>query len=260
MAAAGGATQLQQLVDALRATKDANTNLEGARMATYRRVCSATPQPRRRAASCLPPSTLTHPPLRPASARPPPPPGLRAFRRLLRRPAPAAALLRAYLAASPGWQELHAVWDAQQGAKSPAVALELLQLLHDLLRFEPPTPDAPESDDEPESEATAARRGGGGAGDEDGRAGEEGEERAGEGGGGARAISDALDGLARAILQRRLKAIYFNLSSGARLGRVLGSAARAGAPLPLFHCRPAAAEGAPGSAGLRRRQAGCQSS
>lgn len=128
---------------------------------------------------------------------------LKDFRRLLRRPQAAARLLSAYLAASPGWQELHALWDAQPAAKAPAAALELLQLLHDLLRFEPP------------AEAEAAMEDDGGGEEQDG-------DDEGEGGAAAAAaraaatIRAAQDALARSLLQRRLKALYFNLSSDAR--------------------------------------------
>lgn len=200
-AAGGGATPeaaVSKLIDALRATKDAGTCLDGgcidltalacSRGARARRLSRAGPTQR----ACFDRQAPLPLRTRPSLA------GLRAFRRHLRG-RDAAPLLRGYLARSPAWQELHAVWDAQAAAKSPAAALELLQLLHDLLRYAPPSP-------------------GDAAGDDAGDDGDDGD-TGGVAGGWRGALSAAQDALARSILQRRLKALYFNLSSGGRMGQ-----------------------------------------
>jgi hypothetical protein len=104
--------------------------------------------------------------------------GLQGLRRQLLRPKPAADLLLAELfAASPHFQELHAIWEVQVSAKDLLVALELCSLCTTLLRYRP----------SPSCSSNVKQ-----------------------------AIQQGQDHLAASILQKRLKAIYFHLSSSNR--------------------------------------------
>ncbi|WIA15406.1 hypothetical protein OEZ85_002062 [Tetradesmus obliquus] len=104
--------------------------------------------------------------------------GLLALRRQLHRSRPASdQLLCAYLQQSPACSELQAIWDVQVTAKEPKVTLELLGCLAALLAYSPSS----------SCEAAARQR-----------------------------ITTGLDLLAGAILQRRLKQVYFLLSSNNR--------------------------------------------
>ncbi|WIA35617.1 hypothetical protein OEZ86_004035 [Tetradesmus obliquus] len=104
--------------------------------------------------------------------------GLLALRRQLHRSRPASdQLLCAYLQQSPACSELQAIWDVQVTAKEPKVTLELLGCLAALLAYSP------------SSSCHAAAR---------------------------QRITTGLDLLAGAILQRRLKQVYFLLSSNNR--------------------------------------------
>jgi hypothetical protein len=221
-AGAAAAAAAGRIVDALRATRDAPTLISGAphapAAAARTRPWTARPGSRlhRRAAPCGTPGPRRARPRRPpATPRCPPSPatGLRQLRRQLRGPRPAAArALAALLRASPGWGELQGAWDAAARAGAPAaLPLELLQAVHDLLRFDPGGADAD---------------GGGGGGASNSESEQDAEEQGSGGGGGrsarAREIAAAQDALARSVLQRRLKSLYFNLSSGACLAAVGG--------------------------------------
>ncbi len=104
--------------------------------------------------------------------------GLQTFRQYLHGPA-ASHALDSYLAVSPQSAELQALWDAQLSAKHADVLLELLGLVSDLLAFRP------SSDLGAKQEAGTVQH-----------------------------IVTALDALAGSVLQRRLKSLYFNLTSG----------------------------------------------
>jgi hypothetical protein len=102
-----------------------------------------------------------------------------AFRRQLCRPRPAAdAFLSAYLSASPTCQEFHAVYESQVSAKDLKVTLELLAASAALLQYQP------------SSSCPAEQK---------------------------QLVQEAQDAFAAAIIQRRLKSLYFHLSSGNRL-------------------------------------------
>lgn len=66
--------------------------------------------------------------------------GLQALRRQLSRSRPVAdQLLAAFIAASPGFSELHGIWDVQVSAKDLKTALELLHASTAVLRYRPST-------------------------------------------------------------------------------------------------------------------------
>jgi hypothetical protein len=103
---------------------------------------------------------------------------LQELRRQLLRSRPAAdQLLADFLAGSPQCAELHAIWEAQVSAKDLVVALELCSLCATIIRYRPRP-----------SCSTQLRQ----------------------------QIVQGQDHLAASILQRRLKAVYFHLSSGNR--------------------------------------------
>lgn len=105
--------------------------------------------------------------------------GLQSLRRQLSgRPRPAAdELLCGLLAASPDWQLLHGVWEAQASARDTPTSLELQSCCAALLRYTP------------SARAAVSQRA---------------------------ALTGGLDALALSLLRRRLRQLYFALSSGSR--------------------------------------------
>ena len=125
---------------------------------------------------------------------------LQAFRKQLRSSSSAVTFLISYVAASPQWQELQAIWETQLSLKDLKVTVELLALLADILSLQQP----PQGDT-----AAAPAAGHAAAGDA--------EAAAGTSSGSWQQLSLSVDDLATSIINRRLKALYFNLSSGRRL-------------------------------------------
>lgn len=104
--------------------------------------------------------------------------GLQGLRRELLRSRPAADFLLAdFFATSPNCQELHAIWEVQVSAKDLIVALELCSLCTTILRYRP----------SPSCSSTLKQQ-----------------------------IQHAQDQLASSLIQRRLKAVYFHLTSSNR--------------------------------------------
>jgi hypothetical protein len=104
--------------------------------------------------------------------------GLQGLRRELLRSRPAAdQLLADFFTTSPSCHELHAIWEVQVSAKDLIVALELCSLCTTILRYRP----------SPSCSSTLRQQ-----------------------------ILHAQDHLASSLIQRRLKAVYFHLSSSNR--------------------------------------------
>eukprot|EP00887_Chlorella_sp_A99_P003671 scaffold7.g3671.t1 len=157
--------------------------------------------------------------------------GLNQFRRALRAGggdgggrAGAMRFLLAYLRHSPAWEELHGIWDAQLTLQHYQITITLLLALADCLEL---------------AGEAAALAAAGGEGAAPGEADGEGERLPS-----AEAAQLAAAGgtLAASILHRRLKAIYFLLSSEAR-----GKATAAQLLLAALAGAPAATGGASGS-------------
>jgi hypothetical protein len=109
--------------------------------------------------------------------------GIKNFRRGLARKQ-GAELLREYLAASPDFPELWAIWDAQITLQQQPIIVELLGLMTDLLRTKPPP-----AGQEPAGHAVEH-------GDDD--------------------AQQRLDELAHRLLKQKMKAVYFHLTSDSR--------------------------------------------
>jgi hypothetical protein len=138
----------------------------------------------------------------------------------------ALPFLLSYLGHSPQWQELQSIWDTQLSVKDLKVTVELLALLTDILSLQPPpaghTASAVAVEDTAAKTAVAAAAGDTAVAVAVAAAGVD----------GWLSLSSSVDDLATSIINRRLKALYFNLSSGSgghretgrEGGRVLGTA------------------------------------